>query len=167
MIINAIIKRRSVREFKNEDVKEEDILEIIKAAQFAPTARNNRAVEFVVVKEQKTKDAIFEALVSKQEYVKTAPAIIIPFIETQKSVAPVQDLSLASANVFLQAASLGLGTVWKNIPTEEELVSIRKILAVPDSFKAINIIPIGYPAQDVKPHEDGEFQPEKIHNEKW
>lgn len=56
MIIKEILNRRSVREYKNKAVPEKYITEIIKAGQFAPTARHNQAVEFIVIRNQKTKD---------------------------------------------------------------------------------------------------------------
>ncbi len=61
MIIKEILNRRSVREYEPTMVSQEHIVEIIKAGQFAPTARNNQAVEFIVIKKSETKDKIFES----------------------------------------------------------------------------------------------------------
>lgn len=52
MILKEILSRRSIREYKPDAVPNELILEIIKAGQFAPTAVNNRSVEFIVVRDQ-------------------------------------------------------------------------------------------------------------------
>jgi len=164
MIIKEISNRRSVREYKPDDVTDELIIEIIKAGQFAPTAKNNQAVEFVVVRKQETKEKIFEIV--GQEYVKQAPVLIIPVIDETKSILPVQDLSVASENMFLQAAALGLGTVWKNLRPEWEK-GVKKLLAVPEQFRAVNIIPVGYPKNKIEPHTDADFNDKKIHREKW
>ena len=56
MIIKEIRERRSVRNYLSEDVSDKDILEIIKAAQFAPTAMNNKEVQFILVRDQETKN---------------------------------------------------------------------------------------------------------------
>jgi nitroreductase len=163
MIINSIKKRRSFRTYKVDPVSDELVSEIIKAAQFAPTAMGRKAVEFVVIKNQETKNAIFEVI--DQEYIKTAPVLVAP-VASDQSVLPVQDLSIASENIFLQAAELGLGSVWKNLmPGWEE--KVKEILGVPQNFRMINIIPIGFPAEEKSAHGDEEFKVEKIHQEKW
>ncbi len=164
MIIKEILNRRSVREYKPEAIPREYIVEIIKAGQFAPTASNNRAVEFIVIKNQKTKDDIFEIV--GQEFIKEAPVLIVPTIDTEKSVLPVQDLSVASENMFLQAAALKLGTVWKNI-RPEWTEKIKKLLKIPEQYTIINIIPVGYPKETPEPHRDRDFVDKKIHKEKW
>lgn len=166
MIIKEILNRRSVREYKNKAVPEKYITEIIKAGQFAPTARHNQAVEFIVVKNQKIKDEIFEIV--GQEFVKTAQVLIIPVTDTAKTNCPVQDLSVASENMFLQATALGLGTVWKALKPEfNEEEKIKKLLGIPTRYKTINIVPVGYPKEKPAPHTDKDFVEEKIHQEKW
>jgi nitroreductase len=169
MVIKEILNRRSVREYKKKAVPQRHIIEIIKAGQFAPTAHNNRAIEFVVVRNQKTKDNIFGIV--GQEFVKKAQVLIIPAIDKEKTVMPVQDLSVASENMFLQATALGLGSVWKSIswkgvrPKAEE--KIKKLLGIPKQYIAINIIPVGYPKEKPEPHTNKDFDDKKIHKERW
>lgn len=166
MIIKEILHRRSVRDYQEKDVSKEDITEIIKAGQFAPTANNNRAIEFIVIRNQQTKDKIFEIV--GQEFVKEAPVLIIPISNTTQTNCPVQDLSVASESMFLQATALGLGTVWKNF--EAEYVGegkIKELLGIPEQYKAINIIPVGYPKEKSIPHTDEDFNAQKIHQDKW
>lgn len=164
MIIKEILNRRSTREYKLAAVPEEYIVEIIKAGQFAPTARNNRAIEFIVIKNQKTKNSIFEIV--GQEYVKEAPVLIIPVSDATKTNCPIEDLSVASENMFLQATALGLGTVWKSLQSGWE-EKIKELLGIPKEYKTINIIPIGYPKEEQNPHIDKDFVDKKIHKEQW
>lgn len=165
-MLQAILNRKSVREFKPDSIIDEQITEIIKAGQFAPSARNNKSVEFIVIKNQETKDKIFEIV--GQETMKSAPVLIVPTIDSVKSMCPIQDLSVVSENIFLQAAEMGLGTVWKalkgELPEEEK---IKEILKIPEQYKVINLIPLGYPSTQNKPHIDAEFSAEKIHQEHW
>lgn len=163
MIIESIKKRRSFRTYKSDPVPDDFINDVIEAAQFAPVAMGRHSIEFVVIRNQEIKNAIFDVI--DQEYIKTAPVLLAP-VATDQSVLPVQDLSIASAFMFLQATELGLGSVWKNLtPVWEE--KVKKILGVPENFRMINIIPLGY-SQEEKPwHSDEEFKVEKIHQEKW
>jgi nitroreductase len=48
MIVKEILNRRATSEYKPDSVSDEQIIEIIKAWQFAPTARDNQAVEVVI-----------------------------------------------------------------------------------------------------------------------
>lgn len=174
MVIKEIQNRRSVRKYQEKEVPDELIKEVIRAGQFAPTARNNRAVEFVVVRDPKTKDEIFNVV--GQEFVKEAPVLIISVSDTSKLEAPLEiavklssyDLAVASENMFLQGASLGLGTVWKNLREEEDHPrKVKEILGIPEHFTAINIIPLGYPEEEPEPHKDEEFDQGKIHWESF
>ena len=168
MINSAILKRRSVREFTDQKVSKEQILEIIKAAQFSPTAMNNRSWEFLVLEDQADKDKLFEVMDSnsRQEQVKTAPVVLIPLMNSDKSVLPVQDLSIAIENIFIQITEMGLGSFWKNvIPSEVD--NIRLAFNIPDHYRILAALPIGYPERETKDHSDTEFDETKIHWNKW
>jgi nitroreductase len=164
MILESIKKRRSFRTYKPQMVSEEAIVEIIKAAQFAPTSMGNASVEFVVVKDQATKDAIFNVV--DQEYIKEAPVLIVPVISSEKSGLPIQDLTLASAHIFLQAAELGLGTVWKHM-MPDWTGKVKEILGLPAQYELTNLIPVGYSKEEKPAHSDEEFSQDKVHFEKW
>lgn len=168
MIIKAIKNRRSVREYQDKPVTEEDIIEIIKAAQFAPTGRNNRLVEYIIVKDQAVKENLYQISRKQidQDFVKKAPVILVLVSNKRKNNLYIQDLSIASAHIFLQSAELGLGTVWKNINPEQS-EEIKQLLNIPESYSLVNIIPIGYPKENLEAHTDDEFSNKKIHYEKW
>jgi nitroreductase len=165
MIIKEIVNRRSIREYEPTPVPQEHIIEIIKAGQFAPTARNNRAVEFITVEKQETKDKIFEIV--GQEFVQQAPILIIPTIDIEKTTCSIEDLSVASENMLLQATNLELGSVWKAIKTANEEEKIKQLLNIPQSYKVINLIPIGYWQTKLDSHTDQDFDQKRIHSEKW
>lgn len=164
MIIREIVNRRSVRDYQSRPVSKKDIFEVIKAGQFAPNGMHTRAWEFIVIQDQESKDKIDQIV--GQEFIREAPVLIIPAIDTEKSVAPIQDLSVATENMFLQAEALGLGTVWKNID-EAKAEEIKKLLNIPQKFMVINIIPLGYPQEKPEPHSNLDFEPNKIHWGGW
>jgi nitroreductase len=68
--------------------------------------------------------------------------------------------------MFLQAAALGLGSVWKNVSLEWE-EELKEILNVPKEFRIINIVPLGFPNEEKPEHSEEQFKIEKIHQEKW
>lgn len=164
MVIEAIKNRRSVREYKTADIPERYINEIIKAGQFAPSAHNNRAVEFIVIKDKKTKEKIFKIV--GQKFIKEAPVLIIPTTDTEKTNFAIQDLSVVSENMLLQATDMGLGAVWKAVSSMWEK-KIKELLGIPAKYKIINIIPVGFPKEKIFPYAEIDFNPSKIHKEKW
>ena len=166
MVIDAILKRRSVRDFSDEPVGEKDVEEMIKAAQFAPTAMNNRSVEFVVVRDRETKQRLFDSIAARQEFVKNAPVIVVPVTDPGKTPCPVQDLSIASENMMLQAASMGIGSVWKNLG-DQDSYGVKKVLGIPEAMAVINMVCIGHPKAVPASHTDAGFSVGKMHKEKW
>jgi nitroreductase len=168
MVNKAIQNRRSVRKYSEKQVTDEVIEEIIKAAQFSPTAMNRRGWEFMVIKNSAAKEEFYKltAGLLRQDSIKKAPVVLVPLIDTKKSALPIQDLSLAIENILIQITELGLGGFWKNIRPKEEK-AIKEAFGIPDRFALLNIIPIGYPANGTKPHSDNEFDSSKIHWEKW
>lgn len=167
MVIDSILKRRSVREYSDSPVSDEVIIDIIKAAQFAPTAHNNKSVEFLVVKNKESIDKLYKIIALKQEFLRQVPVVLIPTINIDKSGLPIQDLSVATENMLIQATALGLGTVWKNID-QEEAGKIKEYFNIPINFMVINIIPLGYPKETpIEHNSERDFLGNKIHYGKW
>ena len=152
-----------MREYSDEPVLEEVIESIIKAAQFAPTAHGTRQVEFVIIKDQKIKNALFEVL--GQDFIKKAPVLIVPVAEAESEF-KVADISVATAFMMIQAAALGLGTVWKNVDSQQTK-ACATIIGLPHTKSIINMMPVGYPASDLPDHSDNEFDAGKIHFDQY
>jgi nitroreductase len=165
MVIEPIVWRRSVREYSQEPVLDEAVESLIRAAQFSPTAMGRREVEFVVVKKQSVKKELADAL--GQDFIKKAPVLILMAADPKATMLPEYDLAIASGFIMIQAAALGLGTVWKHIGEGGEREEVRKILGLPKDHLFVNIIPVGYPATDLPDHGDEEFDPGKIHIDKY
>lgn len=73
---------------------------------------------------------------------------------------------LLVAAFALAAHGLGLGAVWTGVyPGEERIASTRAILGIPEGYEPLNIIPIGYPAED--PPVKNKWNPAKVHYDRW
>jgi nitroreductase len=163
-MLDEIKNRRAVRKYKSKPVSRKDITEIIKAAQFAPSSMSTKAWEFLVIENIELKEKIFKIV--GQDFVKEAPVLIVPTMDTKKTIMPIQDLSLACENIFLQATNLGLATVWKNVRKEVQ-EEVKTVLKIPQSYMIINLIPVGYSDEEVIPHNDSDFEENKIHWGSW
>ena len=60
-VYEAIIKRKSVRSFKDEEVPDEIISRLLEAARLAPSASNRQEWRFVVVRDQAMRKKLAEA----------------------------------------------------------------------------------------------------------
>lgn len=153
-----------MREYSEEPVLEESVIDLVKAAQFAPTAMGNRGVEFLIIEKAAAKKEL--ALALEQDFLKKAPVIILPMIKAEKSPLPESDLAVAASFMMVEAASLGLGTVWKHIPKDAKS-KVGKLLGIPDDYIFISAVPVGYPLNDLPDHSDADFDEKKVHLEKF
>lgn len=166
--MEAILKRRSIRQFTRQSIAQEDLNTLLRAAMMAPTARNCQEWEFVVVRDKNT----FQKIMHIHPYahmLAQADCAIIVCGNTQREHAPgywIADCGAATQNILLAATSLGIGSVWLGVyPNEERMDGLARILGLPESVKPLNIIALGYPAENKE--EVDRFDPAKIHPEKW
>jgi nitroreductase len=141
MDIHKIIKsRRSIRNFTDKKVTDEDLDTILEAARWAPSAVNRQPWHFVVVKDKILREKIGSGPFAK--HVREAPVTIVICADIKKSRWAVIDCSLAAQNIMLQAHALGLGTCFVGSFSEK---NVKKVLSIPDSYKIIGLFPLGYP----------------------
>ena len=66
----------------------------------------------------------------------------------------IQDCSAATENILLQATDLGLGAVWCGIyPQKRAQSKVSAILGLTEKQIPLNIIFIGYPAENPEPRD--------------
>lgn len=126
MEFNEVIKnRRSIREYKDLIVSDEDIKQIINAGILAPSAKNKQPWDFIVIKDNNLKQEIGSilydsderkspALIRTSEIIKKAPVLILVFNKIVDDELDWYSLSIGACiqNMLLQATNLGLGSLW-------------------------------------------------------
>jgi len=165
-MLEAIKKRRSIRKFKNKEVEEEKLNEILKAAMYSPSAQHRRPWEFIVVKDQELKDKLSKAT-PWCSFAKDVPIILI--IASQEVPFWIEDCSIAAEAVYLEATNQGLGTCFAQIfdsKTESEEY-VRQLIKAPKDVHILCLMPIGYPDEEKPEHNEKELEKEKIHYEKY
>jgi nitroreductase len=173
-MLDIIKSRRSIRKFKTRDVEPKKLEEILKAAMYSPSAMRGRPWEFIVVRDNETKNKISKAT-PWIGFVKDAPVLLIIGAKESKLIKNIwiEDCSIAAENIYLETANQGLGTCFcqvlgsKNILLQDGEESIKKLLNVPKDLRILCVMPIGYP-DEVKPeHSEKEFDKNKIHYDKY
>lgn len=170
-MLDIIRKRRSVRAFKKDTVEDEKIREILLSAMFSPNARGTRPWEFIIVKEQATKDAL-SMITHSSKFVKGAPVIIVVCFDTTKGKRLKEDSSVVAEHIHLEAVNQGLASCWVQVADAGEPVgsaepTVKKLLGIPEHIYVQCLMPIGYAVREGSPHKDSEYDEEKIHYERF
>lgn len=169
--IENIMSRTSIRDYQDRPVEDEKIETILRAAMAAPSAGNKQPWRFIVIRDKKTLTDISENFKTMKMAAKAPLAIVV--CGDLNATFPgegvgywVEDASAATENLLLAAHSLGLGAVWCGIyPLTERVDLLKEMLDIPDSIVPLNVVPIGYPAENPEPKD--KWNPSSVHYEKW
>ena len=166
VVLDNIATRTSVRDYEARPVEKEKIEKMLRAAMAAPTAMNKQPWHFVVVDQRNVLDALAGAN-PYAKMLKKAPLAIVVCGNTDKMIEGggrdfwIQDASAATENLLLAAHAMGLGAVWTGAyPSEERCISISKVLSLSDNLVPLNMIVVGYPAEQPQPKQ--KFKEENI-----
>jgi nitroreductase len=165
--------RRSIRQFTEEKLKAEEVELIVRAALLSPTSRNCRAWNFILVEDKKMLQQLSLCKKATASFLEHCALAVVVVSNPEKSVAPVEDASIAATFIQLQAEDLGLGSCWCQIAGRETENGedceqhIRNLLDIPFYYGITCIIGIGHKKQTAKPHEEKHLLWENVHIEKF
>ena len=163
-VMEALLTRRSIRQFENRPVPEELIRQVLEAAMMAPSAGNAQPWQFVVINDRAVLDGMAE-LHPHIKMVLQATAGILVCADLTKEKFPgywVQDCSAAMENLLLAAHGLGLGAVWTGIhPMEDRVAAYRAMFNLPEHIIPLGFAPMGWPAK--APRSESRFQADRVH----
>jgi nitroreductase len=166
-MIQAIKKRRAVRDFLNEPVSDEKIQEILKAAACAPSANAKYPWTLVVVKDQATKELLAKTT-PWATFANSASVVIAVIGHESESAEWVEDCSIVAEHIWLEAAEQGLGCCWIQIKNQSNAEkSVRDILNIPESLRVLCLLPIGNPSKQLPEHDENNIDRSKIKLEKY
>ena len=165
--IETIKNRRSVRSYLPEQIKEEELKQILDAAIYAPTGRNHQPWHFTTIQNQelikemgaKTKEIMSQ---SKEDWISergkdpgfnifyNAPTVII--VSGRKDAySPLTDCSAAIQNILLTAESLNIGSCWVGLVSH--FFSVKEEVAklnIPENYEPYYAVCLGYKNPEAK-----------------
>ena len=165
-MIEILRNRRSIRKYTEQPV-EQDKLELLKEAVLrSPSSKNINPWEFIFVDAPDTISQLSRCKPHGVSPLKTAPLAVVICADETKNDVWIEDCSIASILLQLTAQSVGLGSCWVQIRNRmhSETVSAEKyiqdLLGIPQNFKVLSLITIGYPAKmrEGKPFDDLQFE---------
>ena len=153
-IYEAIRKRRSIRRFKQKEIKYELLLKFVDMARIAPSASNLQPLEYIIVNKKEIVDKIFPNLGWAGYLGKEGPPpegkrpvsyIVVLINKNIKAPTPLRDVGAAVENILLAAVEEGIGTCWIGSINRK---NVENILKVPENYLIDSIIALGYPDEE-------------------
>lgn len=170
-VMDVIRDRRSTRAYMEEQLKDEEVMTLLEAGNWAPSGHNMQSWHFTVVqdrdlikrmsddsKEVGKKIFTDEVLLKMANNPKfnvfyEAPTVII-VSHRDDAMTPVEDISAATQNILLQAETMDLGTCWNGfvfgIFRGSHREAYTKELQIPEGYTPFHAIAVGYPKMKVK-----------------
>jgi len=166
-MIEAIKKRRAIREYLDEKVSEEKLNAILDSAMYAPSANAKYPWDLVVIRDEGMREDLSK--VSPWAlHIKNAPVVIAIVGYENESKDWVEDCSIVAEHIWLEAVNQDLGACWVQIRGNENAQKdVKEILNVPDEYRVLCLMSIGVPAVKEEEHNPEDFDKSKIKQEKY
>jgi nitroreductase len=167
-VLEAILNRRSIRQYTDRPVSDDVIEILLKAAMYAPSAVNKQPWHYIVFRDREIMEGIISFHQNAAMLRHANVAILVCWDEELQHDAgygPV-DCSAATQNILLSAFSLGLGSVWVGLyPRIQRMEAVHALFGLPQNIRPFSIVSLGYPAEERKM--PMRFNRDRIHFEKW
>ena len=168
-MINLLKQRRSTRKFKPEKIEKGNVESLKKALLLSPTSRNIDSLEFIFIDDKDTLDHLSKCKPHGAAFLKGAPLGIVVLGNEERSDVWVEDASIASIVVQLEAEDLGLGSCWiqirKRVHGEGKSAEeyIRERFNIKENYRVESIIAVGYKGETRDPLSEDKMDFSKIH----
>ncbi len=173
-VIDIIKTRRSVRDYKDDPVSDEDIKFLIDCARYAPSGMNIQPWSFLVIQNKEVINKLSEdgkkALIPLAEQIVDNPdkapgfisflkskgtklfynaQLLVIILGNKKSVTADWDCAMAAQNMMLAAHSRGIGSCWIGFAMPALMdEKILKELGAPAGYKAVAPLIFGHPRSE-------------------
>lgn len=152
-LLELMKNRYSVREFEEKQIEKEKLDKILEAGRVAPTACNLQPQRILVIREQENK----EKLKKCTSFTFDVPTILMVCVEEEKAWTRKKDgknhgeidTTIVTTQMMLEAYHLGIGSTWVCSFDPEK---IREEFNLPQSYKPVHLLPMGYPKDGYKPN---------------
>ena len=170
---DLIQTRRSCRTFTAEPLTEEQTVALMRAALMSPSSHRTNGWQFVLVDDKEKLHALSACKEHGSGLIDGAPLAIVVCADPAASDVWIEDASIASLMIQLQAEDLGLGSCWiqvrerftaDGVPSNEY---VHEVLDIPLQLQVLSIIAVGRKGMVRKPFDEEHLQWEKVHINKY
>ncbi len=159
----VVKKRASLREYSAKKISSKKLEKIIDAARLAPTARGCEPWEFILITKKESLERLADLADHGKFLAQAAAGIVVVAKDTKYYL---EDSSAATENILLAAVALGVGACWIAGDKKPYATEVCQYLGVPEGYKLVSIISLGYPKGKLRPHPKRSLD-EVLHKEKF
>ena len=157
-MLEELTSRRSIRSFKKEQIKDEELEKILIAGEYAPSGHGKQSPYFLVLQNENLIARLSknnsEILGKDTDPFYKSPTVIVIFGDINVSTY-YADGVLAAGNMLNEAHSLGIGSCYiyraKEQFETEDGKSLKKELGIPENYVGVANVILGYPNQKPLP----------------
>ena len=166
---DLIQKRRSIRKFTEQKLTPEQVELLMRAALMSPSSKNATPWQFVLIEDKEVLQKLSLCKNYGSKLVADCALAVVVIADPLGSDVWIEDASIASLMIQLQAEDLGLGSCWvqiRNRETPDTTSSeeyIKVLLDIPLYMQVLSIVAIGNKAQERSPFDETKLQWEKLH----
>lgn len=155
-VIRTMINRRSIRKYREEQIRDEQLADILTAGEYAASGRGKQATMMVVVQDPETIALMSRlnaaVMGSDSDPFYGAPTVVVVFADRDRLTC-VEDGSLVIGNMMLAAASLDVDSCWihrarETFETEEGRALMEK-WGIPENYFGVGNCILGYRAGEL------------------
>ena len=170
---DLIKKRRSMRKFTKEDLTQEQVVALMKAALMAPASKRSNSWQFIVVDDKEKLKELSFCKEQASQFIADAALAVVVTADPLASDVWIEDAAITSIYLQLQAEDMGLGSCWvqvrerftaAGVPSNEY---VHEVLDIPLQLQVLSVIAIGHKGMERKPFDEDHLQCEKIHLNKY
>ena len=166
-------RRRSIRQFTNESLSQDEVVELMKAPLMAPSSKSKRPWHFVLVDNKDMLERLSESKPAGAQFLAGAALAVVVAVDSEKSDVWIEDGAVAATMLRLQAEALGLGACWAQIrersfpdgTSAEEVV--RSIVGLPENMRVVAIVGVGRKEKERKEQDESKLLWEQVHIDKF
>lgn len=165
--------RRSIRKYTGEEIPSDKLNMILQAGLLAPSSKNIRPVEFIVIEDKDTLKKLSESKQAGAGMVADASCAVVVIGDVRKADAWVEDCSLAMGYMLLMAENLGIAACWvqerlrKTSLGKESGIYVRELLEIPPYYEVEAILSLGIAEKAEESRRWDETERNKIHRGKF
>ncbi|MBR3783083.1 MAG: nitroreductase family protein [Bacteroidales bacterium] len=181
MVMQNILNRKSVRSYNGDSIPADVMENLLRAAMAAPSGRDLRPWQIVVMTDKSQYETVFEGNFNMQKFMESGAVIILcadttftaPTRDNPDGPAVTQvnqmwrdDLGAVTENLLLAAEAYGLGACWTACyPYPDRMDPIKKALQLPSTVVPYAVVPIGYHDGTTQPKD--KWDPARVHYNRW
>jgi len=159
-MLKILLERKSIRKYKKKKIEKEKINQILAVGKVAPSGKNKKPWELMVIEDKEILKKLSMVKPKGGLFLAETPMCIAVIGNEEISDTWVEDCSIVSTFIQLEACNQGLGSCWvqmKNRFTNDNQdaeVIAKEILEIQNNKRLLCIISLGYSDEEKKVYKE-------------